>query len=206
MQDRYAGDIGDFVKLAILRALKPRRKLGIAWWLYPDESHNDDGKHVRYLQNEAKWRGLDPDVFDRLAEIVRSGRRHIAALQDDALLTDTVFFSELVPAHSRTTLSLQRRRGLRAEWFARLQTQLDGCDLVFLDPDNGLETSKFDLGASKAGKSVAISELMALRRPGREIVVYHHHTRRKGGHALELEYWGERLREAGFTTAAALRA
>jgi hypothetical protein len=46
MQDRYAGDIGDFVKLAILRALAPGWHLGVAWWLYPDESHNGDGRHI----------------------------------------------------------------------------------------------------------------------------------------------------------------
>jgi hypothetical protein len=40
MQNRYVEDIGDYVKLAILRALSSRpsvRRLGVAWWLFPDE-------------------------------------------------------------------------------------------------------------------------------------------------------------------------
>ena len=49
MQDRYAGDVDDYVKLALLRALAPGRKLGVAWYLYPDEDHNADGRHVSYI-------------------------------------------------------------------------------------------------------------------------------------------------------------
>ena len=31
MQNRYTGDIGDYVKLSILRALSPGYRLGVAW-------------------------------------------------------------------------------------------------------------------------------------------------------------------------------
>jgi hypothetical protein len=37
-------------------------------------------------------------------------------------------------------------------------------------------------------------------------LVYHHHTRRKGGHIAELLYWTERLRSLGFDRVDALRA
>jgi hypothetical protein len=56
MQDRYVGDIGDYVKLAILRALMPGCSLGVAWWLYPDEAHNGDGRHISYLKRPDLWR------------------------------------------------------------------------------------------------------------------------------------------------------
>jgi len=39
MQNRYVGDIGDLLKLGILRALSPGYRLGVAWWLFPDERH-----------------------------------------------------------------------------------------------------------------------------------------------------------------------
>jgi hypothetical protein len=77
---------------------------------------------------------------------------------------------------------------------------------VFVDPDNGLEPAGFGHGSAKAGKSVTLDELRLLARPGRCLIVYHHHTRRAGGHHAEIEYWGNRLREAGFTTVDALRA
>ena len=49
MQDRFVGDIGDCLKLSILRRLSPGYRLGIAWWLHPNESHNADGRHTGYL-------------------------------------------------------------------------------------------------------------------------------------------------------------
>ena len=49
MQNRYVGDIGDYLKLGILRALSPGYHLGVAWWLFPDEAHNRDGRHIGYM-------------------------------------------------------------------------------------------------------------------------------------------------------------
>ena len=64
VQNRYVGDIGDYLKLGILRALLPGHRLGVAWWLYPDENHNRDGRHVGYLQRPNRWRHFDPALFD----------------------------------------------------------------------------------------------------------------------------------------------
>lgn len=66
MQNRYTGDIGDFAKYGLLRALSRGRQLGVAWYLYPDEAHTADGKHIQYLDNPGKWRTLDPVLFDGL--------------------------------------------------------------------------------------------------------------------------------------------
>lgn len=202
MQDRYTGDIGDYVKLAILRCLAPGRKLGVAWWLYPDEHHNGDGRHISYLRDPDQWRACDPAAFDHLKAVVASGERRVAALEDPALLPGARFFRD--PAPTGGTVS--ERRLARTAWFARLALELAECDLVFLDPDNGLETRSFDIGAARAGKSVALAELTALQRPGRTILVYHHQTRMRGGHDHELEHWGGRLRAAGFHQVDALRA
>jgi hypothetical protein len=64
MQNRYVGDIGDYVKLGILRALSPGYRFGVAWWLYPDESHNQEHRHIGYLQNPDQWWKFDPQLFD----------------------------------------------------------------------------------------------------------------------------------------------
>ncbi len=64
MQDHYAGDIGDYVKFALLRKLGVGKRLGVAWYLYPDEPR--DGGHNSYL-NQTRWQHLDPDVFAALS-------------------------------------------------------------------------------------------------------------------------------------------
>ena len=53
MQDRYAGDLGDFLTFGLLRWLVPSSgplRLGVVWYRTLDEAHNADGKHIAYLQ------------------------------------------------------------------------------------------------------------------------------------------------------------
>jgi hypothetical protein len=196
MQNRYVGDIGDYLKLGILRALSPGYRLGVAWWLFPDEDHNKDGRHVGYLDQQAQWRHFDPQLFDALGEIVSSGQRDVRALEAAGILPGAVFVSDVIPVV----------RHDREQWFASVQRTLDGTNLVFVDPDNGLEPDGYSHGSAKSGKSVLLSELRELARLGRCLIVYHHHTRRKGGHHSEIEYWSDRLRSIGFATVDALRA
>ena len=202
MQNRYAGDIGDYVKFSILRALSPGRRVGVAWWLFPDSGPKGDGRHTSYLEAPAKWRHFDPEIFDALGQMVESGGRGVAALENAALLPGTLYFSEVIP----TGATSAETRVSRAEWFARCKARLRDCDLVFLDPDNGFETKSFSPGARDAGKSVSLEALIALRQSGRTLVVYHHHTRQPGGHAAELCPWADRLRARGFDRVDALRA
>jgi hypothetical protein len=202
MQNRYVGDIGDYLKLAILRALMPGSKLGVAWWLHPDERHNGDGRHIRYLEDSTKWKTFDPELFSILSGIVCREDRNVAALQTANLLPEAVFFDEFIPVEGP---SLKRALD-RCAWFQRVADKLNGCDLLFFDPDNGLETKNFNHGARKAGKSISLAELGSLRMNGRTLIVYHHQTRMRGGHHHELIHWGQRLREAGFQGVDALRA
>jgi len=93
MQNRYVRDIGDYVKIAIL----PGRRLGVAWWLFPDESHNRDGRHVDYLKRPDRWRHLDPPLFDALKGIVEAERRNVRALEQASLLPGALFVSDPLP-------------------------------------------------------------------------------------------------------------
>ena len=48
MQNRYAGDIGDFSKFILLKKVFGDKKIGLNWYLYPDEDHNNDGLYTNY--------------------------------------------------------------------------------------------------------------------------------------------------------------
>ena len=73
MQNRYTGDVGDFGKYGLLRALclpegdrGPALRLGVVWYLTSDESHNNDGRHIGYLEptpkNAKTLRVCDPSL------------------------------------------------------------------------------------------------------------------------------------------------
>ena len=66
MQNKYAGDIGDFGKFGLLRYLLKGTDLSLAvnWYLFPDENNND-GKHTHYLKKD-KFEQFDSDLFHPL--------------------------------------------------------------------------------------------------------------------------------------------
>jgi hypothetical protein len=202
MQNRYVGDIGDYLKLGILRALSPGYRLGVAWWLFPDEVHNRDGRHIGYLERPERWRHYDPELFDALCHVVTSNQRSVPVLEAADVLPSAIHASDLFPLGGRTS----GRSGERHLWFSRVRSRLAEADLVFVDPDNGLEPAGYRPSSAKAGKSVLLSELHELARPQRCLVVYHHQSRRWGGHQCEIVYCAERLRASGFATVDALRA
>ena len=87
MQDRYAGELGEFLKFGLLRWLAPPDspwpRPGVTWYRTADEVYNADGKHVAYLtpdRSAGRLRQLDPDLYDRFARIVSTGQRSTAAL------------------------------------------------------------------------------------------------------------------------------
>ena len=193
MQDRYAGDVGDFVKLGLLRALSPGHQLGVAWYRFPDESHNQDGRHITYLDQPERYQHLDPTLFYHLRNIVKEARSISSLLP---VLDGAVSFDESVDT---SNVVPRERRDWRRSWFGRAMEQLSTCDLVFADPDNGvIDDDDRRKGRAKFGKQMPLAELQKLAQ-GRCAVIYHHNTRRRGGHDAEVDYW---LKEIGMPSLA----
>ena len=155
MQPRYVADIGDYVKLAILRALAPGRGLGVVWWLFPDEHHNADGGHREYLERPNEWKHFDPDLFDALLKIEKEKQRDVRALEKATVLPNAVFASDPVPCEVRP---FSLRPAERSKWLAGIRMKLKDCNLVFLDPDNGIAPEGLRLTRRRAGKSVTIGD------------------------------------------------
>jgi len=201
MQNRYVGDIGDYVKLAILRRLASGKRLGVAWWLFPDESHNNDGGHREYLDRPDEWRHFDPSLFEALLKIHKEHKRDVRALEP--LLPNAVFARNRIPCEVRP---FARRPDERKSWLQVIKDKFKNRDLVFLDPDNGIASERLTLTQRRAGKSVFVCDMKELKRSEQAMVVYHHQSMRKGGHKAELRYLAGQLEEAGFRVSGALRA
>jgi len=184
MQDRYVGDVGDFVKYGLLRHLSPGFKLGVAWYLYRSKNGNNDGKHDSYLRKPAAWSHFDRELFDAMQSI-RSRRGGVADVEAENLLNGAVFSGKRLNFRD----SFAQWGAWRRHWFEDVLRDLRDCNLVFADPDNGLCLDE-QLNSSRSlyWKRLPKSEAEALAS-GRCAVFYHHNTRRKGGHAAEIEYW-----------------
>jgi hypothetical protein len=203
MENQYVGDIGDYIKLSLLRAVCGAHRLGIAWWLVPDERHKKDGRHISYLNDPKHWRSFEPGVFDRIREIVVNNIRSIEALETAELLPpETVFHSTEVACPTLWS----RRAAAREKWFGTVLNSLANATMVFVDPDNGIEPARYSVTRKNANKSITVSELHRLTGQGRILIVYHHHTRMRGGHINELGHVASRLKELTACRIDALRA
>jgi hypothetical protein len=190
MQHRYFGDVGDFGKYGLLRALcgagdLPRLKLGIIWYLFPDESHNKDGKHVGYLRNvDSSFRDCDELLYDKLRSLLFDGstlipdRRHLSSAEALSIFPeDTIFYSR--PLSYERTLRVSDRLAAREEWIKDALFSTKSADLVFMDPDNGLECASVSRTSAKGPKYAYWDDIDAFVNRGQSVLVYHHLNRSK---------------------------
>jgi hypothetical protein len=179
MQDRYVGDVGDYGKYGLLRALARHSAdcgpLAIVWCRYPDESHNSDGRHTSYLSSPA-FAGLDPELHSTLRGIISRKERRIKAVQQAGIFQpDTIYFEDT--PHAVAGAKPSQRIAARAEWRARALDATCHAGVVFFDPDNGLETKSVPKSHPKAGKYIYWDDLLPFWTRGQSLIVYHHLNR-----------------------------
>ena len=180
MQNRYTGDIGDFGKLGLLRALQAQGfTIGVNWYLTPDEDHNEDGKYTKYLDDEM-YRKCDESLWLELKQIVEADQRKVSALQNDRIL-QAVFYDEALDfAGKKKTERISTREG----WHKQAVDQLSELDVVFVDPDNGLVVPSAE-GRPKENKYVKPDEFLAYYRKGSTVIYYQHKARRQDDFYIE---------------------
>lgn len=186
MQDRYVGDVGDFGKYGLLRSLcrgdeggAPLR-LGVLWYRFDgdDSTAPNDGRHTDYLsqpsRHERCLRRCDPELFDTMLNLVSNDRSIAAVEASGALPADTEFFSEGL---SFMETPPEERDGKRRRWLKAGLRQVKEAEVVFFDPDNGLETPSNISTSPKGPKYVYYDDLQPCWERGQSLVVYHHIAR-----------------------------
>lgn len=171
MQNRYAGDVGDFGKIGMLRHIEQCGvKIGVNWYLVEDESHNQDGKHIGYLR-DSKYVGLDEELRRALTSVVMNDKRSVEQLEKLRLLRSELYYHDVLKP---INASIQESR---SEWHKNGLKNLSDCELVFLDPDNGLLPKSVSGGSSKSIKYVFPEEIIDYYSVGHSVVFYSHRTR-----------------------------
>lgn len=97
MQNKYVGDIGDFGKYLLLKSVSSGFRLGVNWCLVEDETNNNDGNFIGYLNDDSnnnEYKKLDSVLYDALKEIVETNQRNIDSIQNSTRVLDsnTQFF------------------------------------------------------------------------------------------------------------------
>ncbi len=169
MKNQYCGDVNDYRKYGLLRALTGRGHLtsAICWMLTPNDERAD-GRFVTYLNKPEKWRAFDPDLFDQLHSLVMTqSQRDVAEIERANVLPGARFYSPLLPDAAAD----------RERYFASFWEQADGVDLVFFDPDNGLAVKSKPYGRKGSSKYLYWPELVQTYKRGHAVLVYQHFPR-----------------------------
>lgn len=162
MRDQFVGDIGDFGKYGLLRAISKTDSrgsglsLGIVWLFVPD-------RMVTYLNDRGSFEACDPELFVVLTGVVEGCQRKVATIEESGLFPcGTVFFNEPVPPQIQN----------RVIWREQALEETEACDVIFFDPDNGLAAEAATEKASP--KHVYVDDLAPFLRRGQAHVIYHH--------------------------------
>ena len=179
MKDQYVGDIGDYSKYALWRFLTAKGfTLGVNWYLTPsDESAN--GKLTKYLLND-KLSYLDQGLFDLLKKaLYPDGKtlypenRNVAVIEKSGILQNTAFFSKMLDY-----ANIADRRTYRKDWVDRSLKALEQPDIIFLDPDNGLEVKSIPVTKKNGNKYVSYEEAVGYFTQSRAAVIIYQHKDR----------------------------
>lgn len=169
MKDQYFGDRTDYIKHGILRLVSSRLgRLGIHWAWTPDDG-SSDGSRTSYLRAASEWRHYDPELFDELHHAVTSGDRRLKRLEERQTIPNAYHvFSEWQVCATKRRSTIDELLG-----------QAMPGELVFLDPDNGLEVSSVPEGSRMSYKYVYFDEVAYVWSSGVSVCVYQHFPRVK---------------------------
>lgn len=169
VKDQYFGDVNDYRKYGLLRALGGGGKVStmVCWALTRGDGRSDGGR-TSYLRDPGGWEAYDPALYSHLRkQVVVNGNRSVRAAECPSVLPNCAFFSEILPADPEA----------RDQYFERLLERSEGKVLLFLDPDNGIAVKSAPRGTPASHKYVYPCELERTYKAGLTVLVYQHFPR-----------------------------
>ena len=174
MKDQYVGDINDYRKYGLIDKIAKvfGSNILFVWMLTGNDS--TDGNKTTYLNKPQKYRQYNPELFDELVKIVEKKKKdknikNILAIQNSKLLKNYSFFTEI----------LEDDASSRRKYFDDVYKISKKHDLIFLDPDNGIEIPSCKYGTKKSSKYIYWNEIEYIfNNLNKDILIYQHFPRK----------------------------
>ena len=167
MKNQYFADQTDYIKYGLLRALAAEGLRTTVCWMLTLDDGRSDGSKTEYLEDPDTWRGIDPEIFDHLAKSFAVGKRSVEIVERENFVPHATYHTRLL------TDSADERK----QYFTELERLASGTDVVFFDPDNGLEVASKPYGKRDSSKYLYWHEVERQAGRDRAILIYQHFPR-----------------------------
>lgn len=166
MQERYLGDIHDFMKLHFLEFVskKIKKKIGLNWYLTDpkiigkNELSLNDGEQRKFVL-EQKYIVKNKRLINELKNLSKKKNRLINNYTKNSYLNSYLnFYNEKITLNNRKN------------WFENSLSFFKHNDILFLDPDNGLITKSVSKASKRSTKYISYSEIKRLHDSGKTII------------------------------------
>lgn len=179
MKNQYFGDVGDFGKYGLLSALSSSgMKLGVNWYLTNNDTKTD-GKFIEYL-HKPEFVDSDAELADFLKLCIDLGKRNVSEIRSFKRFNGFEFHDDILELKHIKALSeagRRKRAAARTKWFEDSLVRLSSCNLIFCDPDNGIEPKAMSKIGIDSVKYVMIDEIKIMIENGHSLVIYNHRDR-----------------------------
>jgi hypothetical protein len=179
MKLQYLGNENDYRKFALLRALadRGRFRIGINWLMTRNEEDSVAGT-FSYLVKPEKWRCFEPEVFDYLTQLSASpSMSSLRQLERSGFIPGAASLGDEYISRGEVERQRAHRRCLLA---------FDDRQLVFFDPNIGLEVESYPRGSRRSVNYVYYTEVEDHYREGRSVLIYQQFARAKRSRFIEL--------------------
>jgi hypothetical protein len=173
MRNDFVGDVGDFGKYALLNALAGNDFTLLVNWYF----NNQRGRAFQYLRQEKKYSDCCPRLYSAMQEIAKQVPSRLKEIESRRILPEkTIFFADPLDGLG----ALQPQDQHRRKWHSQALEKAKKADIVFLDPDNGLESQGNARNSKRASKYyLAITEVRDYVVEDKSLILYHHFHRKE---------------------------
>lgn len=166
MKDKYFGDFGDYQKFTLLKHFRDVAGLRITvHWMRTKDDLSKDGNKISYLKKPQIWATYDPAIFWFLKNRVDTRDRKLKHFETSNYGAGMQFINKHIE-------NLSHRERLLEETIK----ERDQSDLIFFDPDNGIEVKTTT--KSKLHKYVLWKDISAVYHSGKSVLIYQHFSRK----------------------------
>jgi len=178
MNNQFVGDFKDYLKYGLLDIISEITKMKVLIvWMATHDNGNVRKGDIGYFDKLEKYKKYNENLFNELNGLVKNGKKNIESVKNIETLRKYTSCSEILEDNE-----IQRK-----EYFEGVYACAKDSDLVFFDPDKGIEIPSCKSGKRSSSKYIYWKEIEKIWEMEKDILIYQHFRRYEEHYPFALE-------------------